>query len=337
MLITQCTFPQIVCMFFIYSFFGWIIEVIYYGVTEGRFINRGFLNGPLCPVYGFGFLTAVYFLEPIKDQYALIFFGTATACTIVELIAGIILYQLFHMRWWDYSTYKLNFKGYICFRFFLYWGIAASLGLYVLHPAVLKFVGLFPEPVLIGIDGLFELIFIFDLVMSVATIIGFSNKLQTFSKISATVKTASDYIGGNIYGTVDTIITVESPIKDSYDAYRKLVNEHKAEENELAKKHRQEEQEYFRKFLSSGKDAAGKTKDIASEKMFSIVKGFNYYEKKLLRNINISSMSTAYDKAISIIKNNYFKRTKDDDPHKMVAEEPELAVEVTENEDNGSV
>ena len=88
---------------------------------------------------------------------------------------------------------------------------------------------------------------------------------------------------------------------------------------------------------SSGKDAAGKTKDLASEKMFSIVKGFNYYEKKLLRNINISSMSTVYDKAISTIKNSYFKRTKDDDPHKMVAEEPEMAVEVTDSEDNGSV
>jgi len=335
--ITECTLPQIICMFFIYSFIGWIIEVIYYGVTEGRFINRGFLDGPLCPVYGFGFLTAVYFLEPIKDQYAIIFFGTATACTIVELIAGVILYQLFHMRWWDYSTYKLNFKGFICFRFYLYWGIAASLGLYVLHPAVLKIVRVFSEPVMIGIDAVFELIFIFDLVMSVASIIGFANKLQTFSRISSTVKTASDYIGGNIYGTVDTIIAVESPIKDSYDAYRKLVNEHKAEENELAKRHRKEEQEYFKKFLSSGKDAAGKTKDIASEKMFSIVKGFNYYEKKLLQTVNISSMSSVYDKAISTIKNSYFKRTADKDPHEMIAEEPGFEIEVDDNEDNGSI
>ena len=124
-------------MFFIYSFIGWIVEVIYYGVTEGRFINRGFLAGPMCPVYGIGFYAAIWLFNPFVGNFFVIFFGTATAATIVELIAGIILYHTFHMRWWDYSEYKLNFHGYICLRFYIYWGIACSLGLYVLHPAVL--------------------------------------------------------------------------------------------------------------------------------------------------------------------------------------------------------
>ena len=113
-------------MFFIYSFIGWVIEVIYYGITEGKFINRGFLAGPLCPVYGLGFYAAIWFFEPFKDNFLILFFGMATACTVVELIAGLILYHAFHMRWWDYSDYKLNIGGYICLRFFIYWGIAAS-------------------------------------------------------------------------------------------------------------------------------------------------------------------------------------------------------------------
>ena len=127
-------------MFFIYSFIGWIVEVVYYGVTEGQFINRGFLNGPICPVYGLAFYTALYFFEPLKDNVGVIFFGAATACTVVELIAGVILYHIFHLRWWDYTNYKLNFRGFICLRFYIYWGIAGTLGMYVLHPAVLKFI-----------------------------------------------------------------------------------------------------------------------------------------------------------------------------------------------------
>ncbi|MBR2821652.1 MAG: putative ABC transporter permease, partial [Clostridiales bacterium] len=129
-------FVESYLMFFIYSFTGWVIEVIYYGLTEGKFINRGFLAGPLCPVYGLGFYAAIWIFEPLNDSFFIIFFGMATACTLVKLIAGVILYHTFHMRWWDYSDYKFNFRGYICLRFYVYWGIAASLGIYVLHPAV---------------------------------------------------------------------------------------------------------------------------------------------------------------------------------------------------------
>ncbi|MCI1264697.1 MAG: putative ABC transporter permease, partial [Saccharofermentans sp.] len=78
-------------MFFIYSFIGWVVEVIYYGVVEGRFINRGFLNGPMCPLYGLGFYAAIWFFEPFTGNFFVVFFGTALAATTVELIAGVIL------------------------------------------------------------------------------------------------------------------------------------------------------------------------------------------------------------------------------------------------------
>ena len=91
-------FVESYCMFFIYSFLGWILEVIYYGVTEERFINRGFLSGPLCPVYGLAFYAAVWFFAPLSGNFFVIFFGMAATCTFVELIAGEILYHTFHMR-----------------------------------------------------------------------------------------------------------------------------------------------------------------------------------------------------------------------------------------------
>ena len=92
-------------MFFIYGFIGWVVEVIYYGVTEGKFINRGFLNGALCPVYGIGFYCVIWFFRPFADSFPMLFFGSAIVCTTVEFIAGVILYVIFHLRWWDYSDY----------------------------------------------------------------------------------------------------------------------------------------------------------------------------------------------------------------------------------------
>ena len=325
-------------MFFIYSFIGWVVEVIYYGVTEGKFINRGFLNGPLCPVYGLGFYTALWFFEPLKSNVALIFFGGATACTVVELITGVILYKIFHLRWWDYSDYKMNLKGFICLRFYIYWGIASTLGIYALHPAVLKFIDLFTDSAKLATLAILFFTLIIDIVGSVSNIIGFSNKLKAFNTFSASVRSASDFIGGNIYGTVDTIIEVETPVKDSYDAYRKLVAEHKEEENELAKKHRQEEREYLNAVFASGKDAAFKTKDMASEKMFGLVSSFNVFDKRLLRIVNPGGRQDIYDKALKTIRFDYFKSTANNVPTAMVAEAPtEEQLERDLNESIGSI
>ncbi|MBR6960694.1 MAG: putative ABC transporter permease [Clostridiales bacterium] len=331
-------------MFFIYSFIGWVIEVIYYGVTEGHFINRGFLNGPLCPVYGIGFYCALWFFEPLKSSVSVIFYGSAVCCTVVELIAGVILYQAFHLRWWDYTDYAMNFKGFICFRFGIYWDIAGSLGVYLLHPAVLRVVGWLNFPVKVTILSILGIIIVIDIIATVAGIIGFSNKLKLFTKISSTVKSTSDFIGGNIYGTVGTIMEMEGSIKDSYDEYRKLVEIHKAEENDLARRHREEEKEYFQKFLSSGKDAAIKTKDIAGGKMFGLVKSFNLVEKRLIRTVSAKSIksgvSNAYGKALNVIRFGYFKNTANSNPVDMVPEDITLEEEqkvMSEDEDIVSV
>ena len=75
-------------MFFIYAFIGWVVEVIYYGLDEGKFINRGFLNGPLCPVYGIGFYGVILLLEQLSGNFFLLFFGSMIICTTVEFLAG---------------------------------------------------------------------------------------------------------------------------------------------------------------------------------------------------------------------------------------------------------
>ena len=112
-----------------YSFGGWVVEVIFHAVALGKVINRGFLNGPVCPVYGFGVLSVFALLNTIQSgghvmSEGMIFVFGFVLATLVELIAGWLLDVCFHARWWDYSDKPLNFHGYICLEFSLIWGLA---------------------------------------------------------------------------------------------------------------------------------------------------------------------------------------------------------------------
>ena len=282
-------FVESLLMFFIYSFVGWVVEVVYYGITEGKFINRGFLAGPLCPVYGLGFYAAIWIFEPLRNNFFIIFFGMATACTIVELIAGVILYHTFHMRWWDYSDYKLNFRGYICLRFFIYWGIAASLGIYVLHPTVKWLIEHINSPVRIGIVVFFSVILIADIITTIITIVGFKKKFEVMEKVVTGTKAVSDLIGSQIYGAVDTIVTVSEPTRNHYEQYRKLLADNRKQERELAAQHRAEEKAFANQFTEAEKASLRLAKEQASNAMVSFVRSFKKNEQRLVKVVMVRS------------------------------------------------
>lgn len=124
--------------FIIYSFLGWVLEVIYHLFTEKRFINRGFLHGPICPIYGTTAVLLAITLARLSSNYIYIFIGGAVIASIVELIAGYILEILFSTKWWDYSNERFNIKGYICLRFSIYWGILSIVFIKGINPGISK-------------------------------------------------------------------------------------------------------------------------------------------------------------------------------------------------------
>ena len=114
--------------FFIYAFIGWVVEVSFHAVTVGKFINRGFLSGPYCPIYGFGAISVIYFLTDIAEKNKFVLFlGSIAIATAIEFVAGFLLEKIFHERWWDYSDRKLNVGGYICIEFSVIWGLFCFL------------------------------------------------------------------------------------------------------------------------------------------------------------------------------------------------------------------
>ena len=120
--------------FFFYSAAGWLVESIYCSVGEKKWINRGFLTGPICPIYGTGAVIFSVCLAPFKDKWYLVFLIGLVLADIVEFITSLIMEKLFHARWWDYSDRFLNIQGRICFKHSIYWGIASLVFTYMVHP-----------------------------------------------------------------------------------------------------------------------------------------------------------------------------------------------------------
>ena len=134
---------HIVNWFYIYSFLGWLWESFYVSVKEKKLVNRGFVAGPVCTIYGFGAVIVYLILKPISGNILLLYLGGVIVPTILEYVTAVLMENLFHTSWWDYSKNKYNFQGRICLGCSLGWGVF-TVGLFrVLHPVVQEFTELY--------------------------------------------------------------------------------------------------------------------------------------------------------------------------------------------------
>ena len=156
--------------FIFYSFFGWCCEVVFCSINTGKFVNRGFLNGPLCPIYGFGSVTILYTLQALENNLLLLFLGSALLCSLLELVAGYLLKTLFHASWWNYSDQPLNLGGYICLKFSLLWGAGCVILVHLIHPAVQVLIKNIPLNVCYVLLVAFYSILVFDLILTIIEI-----------------------------------------------------------------------------------------------------------------------------------------------------------------------
>ena len=132
--------------FFFYSAAGWLIESLYCSIGEGRIINRGFLTGPMCPIYGTASLVLTLALyNPFYDRPLLVFLLGTLLCNVVEYLTSFLMEKLFHARWWDYTYEFINIRGRVCLKHAMYWGILSIAFVYVIHPGVDKLLRGIPE------------------------------------------------------------------------------------------------------------------------------------------------------------------------------------------------
>ena len=220
---------------FIYAVAGWCCEVCFAAVCGGKFVSRGFLAGPVCPIYGFGVLGVVAALDPLKENLILLFIGSVVITSAIEFAVGWILERFFRQKWWDYSDKPFNVKGYICLSFSLLWGFACVFVVRLIHPSVLGLVRRLPR--LIGwiILAVFCVLILTDLSTTAAGLLSISKKLRAAEEIEASLRKFSDALGSGL--SKNTLIAAEKNEKFKERVTEKL-NEKRSETEALYEKYK---------------------------------------------------------------------------------------------------
>lgn len=171
-------FFKIVIYFLIYSFFGFIFEVIYCSIGNKKLMNRGFLYSSLCPIYGLSVVVMIIFLYKYKELYYIIVPLSLFLSLAIEYFTSYLLEKFFSIRLWDYSNYKFNLNGRICLINSLIFLALIILVIYVIHPNIIKLVNVIPSSYLYIISPIFLVLIFFDIVLTLISLIKF-NKILT--------------------------------------------------------------------------------------------------------------------------------------------------------------
>ncbi|MCB6416216.1 hypothetical protein LI221_14335 [Faecalimonas umbilicata] len=192
----------LILYFFTYGFLGWCAEVAYAAVKEKRFVNRGFLNGPICPVYGVGVSAVLLLLEPFENNLVILYVASVIIVTLIEGLTGFALDKIFHHKWWDYSGQPFNIGGYVCPIFSLVWGVACIFIVKVFQPLVYRVAEALPHALGVALIVVLSIVTFADLYVTASGILKFNKRLEMMERIASELRDISDKMGSNIYENV---------------------------------------------------------------------------------------------------------------------------------------
>lgn len=187
----QYTLYEIIWLYFLYSFLGWCAEVVFCTLARKKFINRGFVTGPLCPIYGTGAVAFAIFLPELTTSPIFLFLGSMILASCIEYFTGALLEKIFHKRWWDYSDHRFHLNGYVCLKYTLIWGVFGLFVMYLGNRLLLSIVSLIPHTAGIILLIVMCVILVCDTIGSTLAVTGLHVKQKQFQDINAQVKKAS--------------------------------------------------------------------------------------------------------------------------------------------------
>lgn len=177
--------PQMVIIFALISFGGWVYETIYCSVVEGEFTKRGFLFGPTCPIYGIGAIAEWLVLGQISNPIIVFIIGAVLA-TVIEYSTGLFLERRFKKKWWDYSMFKFNLHGRVCPQASAVFGAFSVTSVFVLVPTMLNILMLFSKHTVSVVAFIVVTLYFLDTVASLLW-----NGPTTHHKVEAAAQDAS--------------------------------------------------------------------------------------------------------------------------------------------------
>lgn len=180
------TFFTFFILFLIYSFIGWSIEVVVTFNKEKKFVNRGFMLGPYCPIYGFSSIIMILYLSRYRNSFVTVFLLAVVVCSIMEYLVSFLMEKLFKARWWDYTNRKFNINGRICLENSIWFGLLGALLVYIVNPFLSNIISNIDDKVLIIIGSILLILFITDLVISLRVTFKIKNTITKLIKKDST-------------------------------------------------------------------------------------------------------------------------------------------------------
>lgn len=186
-------------LFIVYSFMGWIIEVVFTLFKDKTLVNRGFLMGPYCPIYGYGCILIILLLKRYLDDPVVLFIMSVIICSVLEYVTSFVMEKLFKARWWDYSDRKFNINGRICLETLVPFGVLGCLLMYVINPFLSGIIIEIPSTILNVIAILLLVVYLVDNVVSfsIITKIHISTKSMITDNTEEITRKVREYIADN--------------------------------------------------------------------------------------------------------------------------------------------
>ena len=296
------TVSLLIFYYFFYSALGWFVESVYCSLAAKKWINRGFLTGPLCPIYGAGAIVFIVCLTKLKETPVfvhifgaefsitplLVFFAGLILADLVEFITSLIMEKLFHARWWDYSEKPFNIQGRICLQHTIYWGVASIVFLYVIQPFFGKYADkLFPPEapkVLYIVICVFLAIFVLDIINAVHNAMDVKKVMDKIHKLSDSISKVATDIRGNVEVRFDEFQASATKRAERFAAWRNDVSKQMSEIRE-----------------TFGSSIRGKSVD--KEKVNRLLNGYPNFSRTTKKQL----------KSLEELLNEIKKRIKDDD------------------------
>jgi len=205
-------FKSAFLIFILFAFIGWISEEIYVGVIiEHRLVNRGFLHGPLCPVYGFGGVVILMLPPQLYNTWIPLFLASMVLCTIVEYIVSWLMEVLFHARWWDYSHYKLNINGRVCLLNSVLFGFLGLGVIRFVYPHIIQLLNWMGDFVITVTSESIAFVLTVDLIVTLRKLVDFA---RTMEKLKSFGENLMDHYGHEEWFRSDSLSEMMASVKE---------------------------------------------------------------------------------------------------------------------------
>lgn len=204
-------------LFFIYSILGWLMEVTRILIHNKKFVNRGFLVGPYCPIYGYGALAMTFLLRKYQNDILATFIFSILICGLLEYFTSYFMEKIFHARWWDYTNRKFNINGRICLDNLIAFGILGCIILYITNPFILNLISNIPNILLHILSGVLFVVYIADNIIS-------SKIILNLKEISINVKDNTEEISQKVKNIISKKSALHRRLVEAFPNIKSKVN-----------------------------------------------------------------------------------------------------------------